>query len=269
MAHYLLGGVCLVVDLLPHLHRRDGKLGRLRLPGWIPLVLPGQEVLGRSRRLVDPRFAGIAILEPPIGTSNSQIDDEVKLLIERRVQIGVVDPRVGKSGAVGVGQRELATSPQILIERVVEDLQEASVYVGEEILLTPLQAIGVGTGGPGGMESFLLLAGAPISVVFLIGTPVESAGDNVVSAGRIAVVVASRFGDIDFARCGPSPECVVDGQHPNGGPEPVALWHGGYDFDPTVLDGCTFDGVDAAGFDGRNNGTVGDVGGSVAVVVEG
>ena len=103
MARCLFRSVWLIVDLLPHLHRRDGELGRLRLPSWIPLILPGQEILRCSLRLVDPRFAGRSILEPPISTSNSQVDDEVKLLIERRVQVGIVDPRVGKGSAVGVG----------------------------------------------------------------------------------------------------------------------------------------------------------------------
>lgn len=97
----------------------------------------------------------------------------------------------------------------------------------------------------------------------------ESASDDVVSASSVAVVVASGLSDIDFTRCGPSAECVVDRQHPDGGPKPVALWHCGYNFDTTVFDGCTFEGVDAAGFDWRDNGAVSDVGGSVAVVVLG
>lgn len=122
MNSILFGGVWLVANLLPHLHRRDGKLGRLRLPCWIPLILPGQEIAGRSLRLVDPRLAGRAILEPPIGTSNSQIDDEVKFLIEGRVQVGVVDPGIGEGSAVRIGQRELSTSPEVLIEWVVEYL---------------------------------------------------------------------------------------------------------------------------------------------------
>ena len=78
-------------------------MGRLRLPGWIPLILPGQEILRRSLRLVDPWLAGRAILEPPIGASNSQIDNEVELLIKGRVEISIVYPRIGESGAIGVG----------------------------------------------------------------------------------------------------------------------------------------------------------------------
>ena len=115
----------------------------------------------------------------------------------------------------------------------------------------------------------MLLASTPIPIILLVGTPVERAGDNVVSAGRIAVIVASGLGNIDFARLGPRPECVVDGQHPDGGPEPVTDRHLGYNFDTTVFDGCTFEGVDTAGFDWRDNGAVGDVCSSVAVVVLG
>lgn len=153
MARFLFGGVGLIADLLPHLHRRDGQLGLLGLPGWIPLILPGQEILGCSLRLVNPRLTGRAVFEPTIGTSHSQIDDEVELLIKRRVQVGVVDPWVGESGPVGIGQRKLPTSPKILVERVVEDLQETGVDVGEEVLLTPLHTISVFTGGVSSVES--------------------------------------------------------------------------------------------------------------------
>lgn len=128
-------------------------MGRLRLPGWIPLILASQEIFGRSLRLVDPRLAGRAVLEPPIRTSNGQIDDEVKFLIKGRVQVGVVDPRIGERGAVGVGQRELSTGPEILIERVVEDLQETGIYIGEKVFLAPLQTIGMLTGGVSSMKS--------------------------------------------------------------------------------------------------------------------
>ncbi len=103
MARCLFRSVWLIANLLPHLHGRDCELGRLRLPSWEPLILPGQEILGRSLRLVDPRFAGRSILKPPISTSNSQVDDEVELLVERRIQVGIVDPRVGKGSAIGVG----------------------------------------------------------------------------------------------------------------------------------------------------------------------
>ncbi len=163
----------------------------------------------------------------------------------------------------------MTTSPKIFIKRVVENLQETGVYVGEKVLLTPFQAISVRAGSVRSMESFLLLAGTPIPVILLVGTPVESAGDNVVSAGRIGVIVASGLSNINFARCGPRPECVVDGQHPDGGPEPVTLRHCGYNFDTTVFDGCTFEGVDTAGFDRWDNSAVGDICSSVAVVVLG
>ena len=161
----------------------------------------------------------------------------------------------------------MSTSPEILVERIVQDLQKTSVYIGEEILLAPLQAIGVCAGGVGGVESRLLLTGAPIPVILLVGTPMESRCDNVISARRIAVVVASRLGNIDFARCGPGSECVVDGQQPDGRPEPITHWHLGYHFDPTIFERRTFEGIDAAGFDRRDDGAVGGVCGSIAVIV--
>ena len=263
----LFRGVWHVADLLPHLHRLDRHFGRLGLPGRVPLILSAQEILGRRLRLVHPRLTGRAILEPPIGTSNGQVDDEIEFLIEWRVQVGVIDPRVGEGGAVGVGQRELSTGPEIFIERVVEDLQETGVDVSEEVFLTPLQAIRVCAGGVGGMKRCLLFTGAPIAVILLVRPPMECARDDIISAGRVGVVVASRLGNVDFARGRPSPESVVDGQQPNRGPEPVAHRHRGNDFDSAIFEGCTFEGVDAAGFDGGNYGAVGDVCGGVAVVV--
>ena len=74
-------------------------------------------------------------------------------MIKGRVQVGVVDPRVGERGAVGVGQRELSTGPEILIERVVEDLQETGIYVGEKVFFAPFQTIGMLTGGVSSMKS--------------------------------------------------------------------------------------------------------------------
>lgn len=138
MARFLFGSVWCIADLLPHLYRRDDKLSCLRLPGWIPLILARQEVLGRSLRLVNPWLAGLPILKPAIGTSNSQVDDQIKFLVKGRVQIRIVDPRVSEGSAVRVGQRELPTSPEVLIERIVKDLKKTGVYVGEEVFLTPL-----------------------------------------------------------------------------------------------------------------------------------
>lgn len=253
---------------MPHFYRRDGKFSRLRLPGWIPLVLAGQEILGRSFRLVDPWFAGRAILEPSVGTSNSQVDDEIKFLIEGRVQIRVVNPRVSERSAVGVGQRKFSTSPKVLFERVVEDLQETGVYVGEEVFLTPLQTISVLASSICGVKSRLFLTGAPVPIILLVRTPVKSAGDNIVSAGRVCVIIASGLSDVDFAGSGPRPKCIIDRQQPDGGPQPISHWHCGYDLDTAILESCTFEGVDAARLDWRDDGAVGDVCGSIAIVVQ-
>lgn len=112
-------------------------------------------------------------------------------MIKGRIQVGVVDPRIGESGAVGVGQRELSASPEVLVEGIIQNLEETGVYIGEEVLLTPFQAIGMCAGGVGRMESRLLLTGAPIPIILLVRTPMKSASDNVVSAGRVSVIVAS------------------------------------------------------------------------------
>ena len=72
----------------------------------------------------------------------------------------------------------------------------------------------------------------------------KGTGNNVVPTGGVTVVVTSRLGDIDFAGCRPGSECVVDWQHPDGGPEPVTHRHRGYDFNTTIFDGGAFEGVD-------------------------
>ena len=90
------------------------------------------------------------------------------------------------------------------------------------------------------------MAGAPIAIILLIGTPVKSTSDDVVAAGRICVVIASRLGNINFARCGPRSKGIVDWQHPDCGPKPITHGHCSYNFNTTVFNGCAFEGIDAA-----------------------
>lgn len=82
------------------------------------------------------------------------------------------------------------------------------------------------------------------------------------------MVVAAGFEDVDLPRGGPGAVGGVDGEHPDGGPQPVATGEAGGDFDAAVFDGEGF-GVQAAGFDGGDDGVVGEVGGGEAVVPEG
>lgn len=81
----------------------------------------------------------------------------------------------------------------------------------------------------------------------------------------IGVVISSRLDNVDLARSRPGPIHIVHRQHPDGRPKPVTLWQLGCDLNPTVFDGCTFLGIDTAGFGRLDNGTVGNVRGRDAI----
>lgn len=159
--------------------------------------------------------------------------------------------------------------PERLVEVRVEDLEEARVDVGEDVLLAPLETKHMRGCGIGSMQRLALDVRAPPSVVGGVRTPVQRRGDDVVSTLRIGVVISSRLDDVDFARCGPRAVRVGDGQHPDGGPEPVAGGELGGDFDAAVADGGALLGVDASGLDGLDDRAVGGVRDGDAVVDEG
>jgi len=100
-------------------------------------------------------------------------------------------------------------------------------------------------------------------------TPVESGRHNVVTTLRVGVVVTTRLHDINFTGTRP---CTVNGvgwQHPDGRPEPVTRWELSLNLDTTVLDVGAELGVDTTRLDRVDNGTVGGVGESNTVGVEG
>ena len=107
-------------------------------------------------------------------------------------------------------------------------------------------------------------------VIIRIRAPMQAAIDDVIGAERISVVIAPALHDVDFAARGPWAVCVAHGQHPDGGPEPVALEDAGGYFDAAEFDGGAELGVDAAGFDGLDDGAAGDAvapeGGGVGAV---
>src|SRR5277367_1400293 len=105
-------------------------------------------------------------------------------------------------------------------------------------------------------------------IVVRIRPPMQAAGDDIVAAERIRVVVAAALHDVNFAAGGPRAVGVGDGEHPDGGPEPVALGDAGGDFDAAVFDGGAGFGVEAPGFDGLDDGAVGGVGAGYAVAPE-
>lgn len=125
--------------------------------------------------------------------------------------------------------------------------------------------------GEGGVQCLALDVGPPEGVGQGGRAPVQRRGDDVVAALRVRVVVSARLGQVDLARLRPLAVRVVDGHHPDGGPEPVSLRQAGGDFDAAVFDGGSQAGVEAGGEDGRDDGGVagGGVGGCYAVLERG
>jgi len=134
-----------------------------------------------------------------------------------------------------------------------------------------VEAIGVGR-----VESVGNVGAVQVAVILGIGTPVKGAAHLVDAAGGIAGrvnweeteksvmgdlrgVVAAKLGDVNFARSGPDAVGVVDGKHPDCGPEPVALWHFRHDLYTSILDGGLVERSKAGGFDRVNDRAVCDV----------
>jgi len=112
---------------LPHLDALDLELTTL-LPSWVPGV-PGIPELERSvGGSVDPRLASDVVLEPTIGTTNSDVEDEVEVLVERS-RVGTAGPWVLERSTVAGGRWEVTFGPEWLVEVDVHDLEKAGVDV--------------------------------------------------------------------------------------------------------------------------------------------
>ena len=161
--------ILLIPHLLPHLYLLHNHL-RL-FPSGKPLIFSINEIFGGCSGLINPRFPTLSILKPAIRATHGDIQDEIEFLIK-----GCIDatcrPRVLDTGTVGSGgDLELASGPEILNERTVEDLQKAGIDVGEEIFFGPLDAESVLGGREGGVEGVALDVGAIPGVAGLGGAP--------------------------------------------------------------------------------------------------
>lgn len=107
---------------------------------------------------------------------------------------------------------------------------------------------------------------APPSIILLVRPKVQRAADDVVAALAVREVVAAGLHDVELAGPRPRPVHAVRGQHPDGGPQPVALGQLGLDLDAAVRDGRATACVEARGFDRVHDGAVGRVGGCHAVL---
>ena len=227
----------LITSLLPDLHLTDHHL-RL-LPRRKPRIFGINEISRRRCRLINPRLPRLAVLKPAVRPTDRDIENEVKLLIKRRIDAASL-PGVLNGGAVRpCGDLELAAVPEVLDKRTVEHLQQAGVDVGEEVFLAPLETKHVGGFGESGVQGVTLDVSAVPGVGGFGGTPVHGRGDDVVTALSVGVVVAAGLHDVDFARGRPGTVGVVHGHHPDCRPKPVALRESGCYFDAAVLFGLT------------------------------
>lgn len=253
-----------VALLLPHLDTLDGHLSVL-LPCGQPLLAGVPEVTLGSWAGVNPWLALNTVLEPTVGATNSDVEDEVEILVEGSGVYASLAPWVDETSAVGVRDREVALLPEWLVEVDVHDLKETSVDVREDVLLAPFETESVETRAVSSVESLTLDVVLVPAVVVGIRTPVKSGRDDVVAALRVGVVVTARLNNVDLTRRRPWAVGVVNRQHPNGWPEPVTGRQLSLDFDTAVLDGGAGLGVDTSRFDRVDNSTVGGVGDRNAV----
>jgi hypothetical protein len=90
-------------------------------------------------------------------------------------------------------------------------------------------------GRVGRVQRLALDVVAPPAVVVGVGAKVQRARDNVAAALLISGSVTARLRDVDLTGARPWAVCVVLGQHPNSGPQPVTRRQLGDDLDSAVL----------------------------------
>lgn len=250
--------------LLPNLHTLHHHLP-IVLPRRRPLIPCQPKLLLRRRRRIHPRLPRRPVLKPPIRAPNRHIQNQIKVLIKRRLQIPRLAPRIHQARPVRAREREIPPLPQRLVKGGVQHLQQPGVDVGEDVLFAPLHPERVHRLGEGGVERVPLHVRPPPRVVGRVGPPVQGTRDDVVAALGVGVVVPPRFRNVDLARARPRSVRVLDRQQPNAGPEPIALRQRSDDLDPTVLDRRPLLRVDPARFGRVDDGPVRQIGGNDAV----
>lgn len=85
---------------------------------------------------IDPWFALDAILEPAIGSSNSNVENQIEVLV-KRTGGSAAGPWVVDSRTVGVRGGKVAFAPEGLVEVDVHDLEKTSVDVAKDVLGAP------------------------------------------------------------------------------------------------------------------------------------
>jgi len=189
----------ITITLLPHLNLADFHLAStLGLPCGIPSISRIPEVFLGHWCVVNPWFSTLAVLEPSVGATNSNVEDQIKLLVEWSLLSASLAPRVQDLGSVAIGVWESSPSPKIFIEVGIKHLKKIGVYVGEKVLLRPFQSKFVLRLSIGGVESLPLDVGSPPSIICGVGTPVKGGGDDVVTSLTVGVVITTALYNVDF-----------------------------------------------------------------------
>ena len=96
--------------LLPYLYAGDNHFAGV-LPCWEPRVASIPEVFLRGQRLVNPRFTRSSVFKPTIGATNSNVENEIELLVKGSSFVARLAPRINQAGAVRVREGEISTGP--------------------------------------------------------------------------------------------------------------------------------------------------------------
>lgn len=195
--------------------------------------------------------------EPSVGATDSNIENEVEVLIEWSVASCrcAVSPRVGKESVV-LG---LCGKVAKLVERLLllvsdeENLLDSAVDVEVDVVLRPLHAVGVEAVGVFAAADLLGSGGHPVGISLVGRAPVGSAVVYVATTLAVLAAVATRFHDVDLATPWPIAVDVVLGHHPDRGPKPISLGELSDNLDLTVTNALLALGAETGRTDGRNH----------------
>lgn len=132
-----LSQTSIVTRLLPHLDTLHLHIP-LSLPSRIPLITSLPKLPLSIRTSIYPRFVRLAVFEPVVRSTDSDIQHQVEVLIERRVIFLGFCPWVEETRSVAGGEWEFAVVPHRLGEASVHYLEEAGVYVCVDVVFAPL-----------------------------------------------------------------------------------------------------------------------------------
>jgi len=130
------------------------------------------------------------------------------------------------------------------------------IQVREEVFLRPFKTIGVKPVSKLAVKRWFIVFRESIPIILRIRTPMQRRKVEIIAPRSVSVVISSRFQDIDFSGSRPFTISIDDGQHPDGGPEPVAFGDFGFDFDAAIFYGGAKFGVNTAREDGLDDGAV-------------